>query len=70
MRRRWIAALVFATALVFALAGTAVGYWVLPEGKGESGDCIIARAILERGLLSDPGLDINAWIDIYDDNCR
>ncbi len=38
MRRRWIAALVLATSLVFLIAGTALGYWVIPEGKGAA-DC-------------------------------
>ena len=69
MRRRWIAALIFATAIVFSAGGTALGYWVIPD-KGESGDCIIARAILERGVIDDSSLNIRAWIDIYDEDCR
>ena len=71
MRRRLVIALIAATALTFLIGGTALGYWVIPNPKGESGDCIIARAILERGTLDDSSLDIiRAWIEIYDEDCR
>ena len=71
MRRRWIVALVLSVALVFLVAGTALGYWVLPESKGESGACILYRAALEQGLGAEPSADIlDLTISLYDENCR
>ncbi len=43
MRRRWVLALVLATALVFTGVGVAVGYWGVPEGKSAA-DCEAAVA--------------------------
>jgi hypothetical protein len=56
---------------VFSLAGVAAGYWVVPEGKGESGDCIVLRAMLERGISGRvDGETLNNVRDSYDDTCR
>ena len=68
MRRRYVLTLVLATALIFALAGTALGYWVLPEGEGESADCIVTRAILNTPT-ENPGA-IESARDYYNANCR
>ena len=66
MRRRWVAALVLATALVFLVAGTALGYWVI-ESKGESAACIAYRGGLERG--DSRGISFEELIELYDEFC-
>ena len=38
MRRRWVAALILAVAIIFSAGGIAIGLWVIPEGKS-AGDC-------------------------------
>ena len=73
MRRRWIVALVLATALVFSLAGTAVGYWVLPEGKGESASCIILRNQIQGITWAGEGrgdAEATEVVNKYDAECR
>ena len=71
MRRRWVVALVLVTAIAFSLAGTAVGYWVLPEGKGESGLCIVLRnQIGEFTYVGEGGgRDAQSIVDKYDAAC-
>ena len=46
MRRRRVVALVLATALVFLVAGTALGYWAIPQ-EGTRAECIILANQLE-----------------------
>ena len=35
--------MIVGVAVIFALAGTAFGYFVIPEGKGDSAQCIVLR---------------------------
>ena len=55
MRRRWVLAIVTVTALVFLLAGTAVGYYVVPRSKSDSAECIILARDLSKATFWNPG---------------
>ena len=73
MRRRYVLALVLATALIFTLGGTAFGRYVW-TGEGESGSCIYARNKLEHLATAD-NLGINdepilTYRNVYDQHCR
>jgi hypothetical protein len=48
MRHRHVLALVLATALIFALAGTAFGHYIVPRSKSDSAQCILLRQDLSR----------------------
>ena len=70
MRRRWIAALVLTTSLVFLIAGTALGYWVIPD-NGPTAQCLALRTFILDGRLYD--LEDDAYtvvLDEYNQNCR
>ncbi len=75
MRRRWILAIVATTALIIALAGTAFGYYVLPQSEGQSGLCIYIGTLIAHGPRSDmPEATARAVfageIKQYDSDCR
>lgn len=64
MRRRWVAALILATAIVFSAGGTALGYWVIPDSKGPTAECISARHFLNTD-------DYDQTVaDYYNAHCR
>ena len=72
MRRRWVLALLLATAILFSLAGTTLGYYVIPDSKGKSADCIILSHDLE-GLTYSPGSNNQRANDVvakYNAECR
>ncbi|MEO8458331.1 MAG: hypothetical protein ABI559_11010, partial [Chloroflexota bacterium] len=72
-RRRWVVALVFATALIFALAGLGSGYALWHEGQGESGECLLYRAIIQdRGVTTTGATSeqIATALQAYDQFCR
>ena len=48
MGHRYVLALVLATALIFTLAGTAVGYMAWRDGRGDTAQCILLRQDLSR----------------------
>jgi hypothetical protein len=66
MRRRYVLALVFATALIFALVGTAFGRYAIPYSDSESGVCIAFRSELEKGT----GDRVPEIAKAYDEVCR
>jgi hypothetical protein len=66
MRRRYVLALVLATALIFALAGTAFGHYVVPRSKSDSAQCLATRHAIDTGQ-PDPVPEAYAY---YDANCR
>jgi hypothetical protein len=65
MRRRYVLALVLATALISALAGTAIGRWAWSDTKGPSSTCLILR----RGIDNGAPYPQSAY-DQYDRDCR
>jgi hypothetical protein len=71
VRRRYVLALVLATALIFSLAG----YYgrTLRDDQGESGYCILQRAQFEywgTGHLPNDADTVNHFFEKYDDYCR
>lgn len=71
MRRRYVLALVLATALIFALAGLGVGYGVWYQDQGESAACIRFRDLIEQNTdYEGPSSDERAVMTAYDDFCR
>jgi hypothetical protein len=76
MRRRYVLALVLAAALIFALAGTVFGHYVVPRSKSDSASCILFHSMLEQhgvltanagGSLSDAA---HATVEYYNEHCR
>ena len=65
MRLLWVAALVLGTALLFGCIGIAFGYWIIPESKGDSAECLVIR----HRLLADEGFPADV-LDYYNENCR
>lgn len=72
MRRRHVLAIALATAILFALAGTAFGHYVVPSSKGDTANCVALKSALERGPASaaNEGLNFDAMRDFYDRECR
>jgi hypothetical protein len=71
MRRRWVLAIVLATAITFALVGTAIGYWVVPDPKGESAQCVVLSNDLKKlTYLSTGGTSGKSVVDAYNSQCR
>ena len=75
--RRRILVLVVVTALVFLGIGTSVGYWVVPDSKSPSAQCIVARSDLDTltylggGNTSSSRQDkIDNVVEIYNKHCR
>ena len=65
MRRRYVLALVLATALIFTLAGIAFGHYVWDDSKGPTALCLRFRHLLN----TDSGLSGEAFT-YYDEECR
>ena len=61
MRRRYVLALVLATALIFALGGVSFGRYAIPRSDSETGNCTLANVLEDFGSLVGSGTD--------DDNC-
>jgi len=65
-------AVLFATAVLFLLGGTAIGYYVVPDSKGRSAQCIVLANDLE-GLTYNGGTrssTASKIVEMYNDHCR
>lgn len=68
MRRRYVLALVLATALIF----TTVGYYVRTLRDDQSGQCVFITERLKSlaGFENPNNTTVKVVIDIYDEKCR
>lgn len=76
MRRSRILIIVLATAILGMSAGIAIGYYVVPDSKGRSADCIILARDLQKITYSDSPTGGSEFrrersiINQYNEECR
>ena len=78
MQRSRILAIVLVTAIVALLAGTAIGYYRVPDSKGPSAECVVVANDLanltnlnpEGSSVGESPPQIQRILDYYDEHCR
>ena len=62
------------SAIVFFLSGLVIGYWVIPDSKSASAECIVLRKdpndLTHRDGTGSEGSSADQVVDLYNQYCR